>query len=156
MKLPMDNSFIALINEILRVNGRIRAVFEGVERETGLSTMQLSVLASVAEAREPLTVSEVGRSLGHQRQVIQRATNELVDEGLLCMVPNPRHKRAPLITTTPAGEALKARADERAERIAQAVLEHLDPKVCDVGAARLRLVRGAMDRFLAREAALKS
>lgn len=153
MKLPTDNSFIALINEILRVNGRIRAVFEGVERETGLTTMQLSVLASVAEAREPPTVSELGRSLGHQRQVIQRATNELVAAGLLQMTANPRHKRAALVTTTAEGEALKARADERAAWIARGVLEHVDAEACDVGASRLRLVRNAMDRFVAREAA---
>lgn len=149
MKLPSQDPFIRLINEVLRIHGRTRAVFYGVELETGLPVMELSVLASVAEGRGPLTVSELGRSLGHPRQVIQRAANQLVSAGLLRFEHNPRHKRAKVLTITPDGTALKARADARAELIAREIVSVLGKEICGQSVAQLRQVRMAMDRWLA-------
>jgi DNA-binding MarR family transcriptional regulator len=152
MKLPSQNPFIRLINEVLRVHGRTRAVFCGVESETGLPVMELSVLASVAEARTPPTVSELGRSLGHPRQVIQRAANELVAAGLLKAEDNPRHKRAKVLWTTAAGDQLKRKADARAELIAREVMAALAPESFEEAAKQLREVRMAMDRWIAAQA----
>lgn len=148
MKLPSEEPFLKLINEILRINGRVRRVFAGVETMTGLSAMQLSVLASVGESRRLQTVSDLGRSLGHPRQVIQRTANDLVTAGLLGFADNPRHKRSPILRMTAAGEDVKRVADERAKTVAEAIGTRLDNAECEQAAALLKHVRGAMDDFI--------
>jgi len=148
MQLPEADPFIQIINEVLRVHGRVRPLFEEIERATGLSNMELAVLASVAEAREPRTVSELGRSLGHPRQVIQRTTNELVTRGLITTQVNPFHKRAPVLALTAEGRSLKDIADGIARRIGEKVRANLDRASCDAAIASLRLARKAIDEHL--------
>jgi DNA-binding MarR family transcriptional regulator len=148
MQLPEADPFIRIINEVLRVHGRIRPLFEQIERATGLSNMELAVLASIAEAREPLTVSRLGRSLGHPRQVIQRTANELVARGLIRTEENPLHRRAPVFSLTPKGRSLKDNADVIARTIGEQVRSNLDLATCDAAVAGLRAARIAIDRHL--------
>ena len=100
--------FISLIHEMLRLHGRIRPIFESVEKATGLSNMELSILSSIGESHHAVTVAELGRSLGRPRQVIQRTVNAMVTSQLLEMADNPRHKRAKVVGLTPTGQTLKA------------------------------------------------
>ena len=151
MILPSRYPFIRIINEVLRIHGRTRAVFSAVETETGLGVLELSVLSFVAEARTPFTVAALGLSLGYPRQVIQRAANALVEQGLLRMEDNPHHKRAKVLATTCDGRELKARADARAEEIAREMVRTLSAEACDEIVAQLRLVRMDMDRYIARK-----
>lgn len=149
MQLPETDPLIAVFNEILRVHGRFRAVFRPVERATGLPAMELSVLASVAEARMPPTVSQMGRSLGHARQVIQRAANELIRLGHVEARPNPADRRAPVLVLTEQGRAAKAQADAEASRVVAGLRGEIDRTYCEALAADLRQIRQAMDRWLA-------
>ena len=151
MILPSSYPFIRIINEVVRIHSRTRAVFAAVETETGLGVLELSVLSFVAEARTPFTVAALGRSLGHPRQVIQRAANALVDQGLLKLEDNPQHKRAKVLATTSDGREMKARADARAEEIAREMVRTLSVDACDEIVAQLRLVRMDMDRYIARK-----
>ena len=48
------------------------------------------VLSAVAGALSPPTVPQIGRSLGHPRQVIQRIADALVARGLIGFEDNPR------------------------------------------------------------------
>jgi hypothetical protein len=75
--------FVQLIDEIARLRGRLKVVFPDNAASIGLSELELFVLNAVTGAREPPTVPQIGRSLGHARQVIQRATNALVARGLI-------------------------------------------------------------------------
>ena len=132
---------IALVDEVLRLNSRLRTVFEGITESTGISSMQLAVLTAVVESRNPPTVPQIGRSLGHARQVIQRAANVLVDEGLIETRENPNHKRAPLLVVTEAGRQLKRVADVNAIDAAEGLLAVIDGKTCESLAEELHDLR---------------
>src|SRR5690242_20280581 len=97
------NPFVEMIDEVLRMGGRIRSMFGEVNAGAGLSAMETTVLTAVVEARFPPTVPQIGRSLGHPRQVIQRAVNALLERGYLDTSDNPEHKRARLLTPTAEG-----------------------------------------------------
>ncbi len=94
---------------------------------------------------------QIGRSLGHPRQVIQRAVNVLVDKGLIETAPNPDHKRAPLLIATPAGEQLKDQIDARAIEAADELMQVLDSTRCEHLTGELRRLRNDIEQFLRTE-----
>lgn len=153
MDASASDPFLALIRELLRIHSKIRRLFRQVEVATGLSTMELAVLATIAETSFPLTASDIGRRLGYPRQVIQRTANELAARGLSEGRPNPAHKRAQLLMLTPAGIELKAVADQRAKQISATLLKGLEPATCGDLAGELRNVRAAIDSHLAKAGA---
>ena len=148
MDVPASDPFLAVIRELLRIHSKVRRLFRQVEIATGLTAMQLAVLATIAESSFALTASDIGRRLGYPRQVIQRTANELAARGLSEVQANPAHKRAPLLVLTPAGVALKELADRRAKEISATVLNGLDAVTCDALASELRNVRAAIDGHL--------
>lgn len=141
------NPLIQLIDEVSRLQGRFKTLFAEVHAETGLKTMEDLVLNAIVEADRPPTVPQIGRSLGHPRQVIQRAVNDLVDDGYLEKQPNPDHKRAPLFAITAKGQSLKQRSDSEALAIADAFLERIPGQHCEQLAAQLKEVRKTMEAF---------
>lgn len=149
MDASATDPFLAVIRELLRIHSKIRRLFRQVEIATGLSTMELAVLATIAESSLALTASDIGRRLGYPRQVIQRTANELASRGLSEGRTNPAHKRAQLLVLTPAGVELKAVADRRAQEISTTILGGLNATTCAALAADLRNVRAAIDDHLA-------
>ncbi|MFZ4604472.1 MAG: MarR family winged helix-turn-helix transcriptional regulator, partial [Caulobacterales bacterium] len=119
---------------------------------TGLSEMEMTVLNGVVGADTPPTVPRIGRSLGHPRQVIQRAANALIAKGLIAALPNPDHKRAVLLGATPSGRALKRKADSHAARLAARVIEAASSSRMRLAAEVIRDLRFAIEA-IARERA---
>lgn len=142
------NPFYEMIDEVVRMGGRIRSVFGDVNAGSGLSVMETTVLTAVAEARFPPTVPQIGRSLGHPRQVIQRAVNALVEGGYLDTSDNPEHKRARLLTATAEGLRLKHEANARANQISELLLEEMDEDLCREITRDLRQARALIERHL--------
>lgn len=148
MTSPKNDPFIALITEIFRIHGRFRLLFQGSAGSTGLTRIQNAVLATVIETQHPRTVAQLGRSLGHPRQVIQRTTNELIDRGLLGMQDNPADRRAKVVVPTPDGLALKSTADAWAKEISSQLLAGLEGGLCERITADLTTLRGAIDVYV--------
>lgn len=151
--IASDHHQIAqLIDAVSRIRGRLKSCYAPAARESGLSEFEMTVLTAVTGARTPPTVAQIGRSLGHPRQVIQRAANLLLGAGLIAAGDNPDHKRAPLLIATPSGEAMAAAATAHAEAISEQLMTRIDgAEVIEVTAALNRL-REQLEAF-AREAA---
>lgn len=95
-------SFIRFLDAFHRLRGRIQSAFSGAAGDLGLTELESIVLNAVTGSATPPTVPQIGRSLGHARQVVQRAANQLVDRGLIEAVPNPD-------TDAPTGSAQRQR-----------------------------------------------
>jgi DNA-binding MarR family transcriptional regulator len=143
-----SHPMIRLADELIRLNARLRSVFAGVTGTIGLAPMELTVLTAVTEARAAPTVAQIGRSIGHPRQVIQRAAHALAEAGLIEAAPNPNHKRAPILRPTAAGRRLKAQADALALESADAVLRELDTAQCERLADELHDLRARIEAHL--------
>ncbi|MFH8747362.1 MarR family winged helix-turn-helix transcriptional regulator [Streptomyces rimosus] len=82
-----------------------RTVVRAVERElagTGLTAGQHALLDAL-RTHGPRTVPELARALELDRQPVQRWVNHTVELGLAETVPNPAHRRSPLVRLTPEG-----------------------------------------------------
>lgn len=91
----------ALAKTTFRLHGQLVAIGEALARPSGLTGASWQVLAAVL--RTPLPVADVAREIGVTRQSVQRVADLLVAQGLADYQPNPRHRRAKLLTATSAG-----------------------------------------------------
>ena len=147
---PFDSrhELIALVDEVHRLGGRLKSVFAEARRAVDLGESELMVLNAVVEAQRAPTVSQIGRSLGQPRQIVQRAANALVDAGLIGTEANPDHKRAPLLVPTDTGTALKRQADGQADTIAAALSDGLDAASVRAATLALRTFRKELEAQL--------
>lgn len=142
------NTMILMFDEVLRLSTRLQSLFAGARAPSGLSPMEGMVLAAVVQAPTPPTVPKIGRSLGHARQVVQRAANSLIESGLITTSINPDHKRAPLLFATSDGKYLKALTDTRAIASASALLRVVDPDKCARLTEEMRVLRHEIEEHL--------
>lgn len=142
------NPLIALIDGTARLQGRLKGAFAEARHCTGLGEMEVTVLNAVAEAHSPPTVPQIGRALGHPRQVIQRAANALMAEGLIEPLQNPEHKRALLLVPTSKGAALKEEANHRADAIATQLLKGVDADKVKLATQLLEDVRHQLEAHI--------
>ena len=136
---------VGLIDETSRLQGRLKSVFAQARQTIGLNDSEFMVLNAVVEARQPPTVAQIGRSLGHPRQLIQRAANSLVDAALIEPQDNPDHKRSPLFVPTARGEAMKRKADALADKLAADLLPASDLSQARQLTASLRSIRQQLE-----------
>jgi len=133
--------FVQVIDECIRLNSRLRTVFKDVTAMSGLAPMENLVLIAVAGAQSPPTVPQIGRSLGHPRQVIQRAADSLIIAGLIQPASNPDHKRARLLRPTDARLALHKAMELRTDEAAEALFEAEEVKECEKLAHDMHVLR---------------
>lgn len=136
---------IQLLDELARTRGRTATAFRDIRVMHGLTKTENVVLTAVTGAKIPPTVPQIGRSLGHPRQVVQRAADVLVARGLIAWRDNPDHKRARLIVATAEGDRLRHLADLAGLERAGQLVGALDPAVLASTVAGLRLVREAIE-----------
>lgn len=96
----------ALILDIFRLNGRLLIAGDRLVSELGLTSARWQILGSIANQKEAHTVAWHARSMGVHRQGIQRIANELKNDDIIDLLPNPHHKRAPLIALSKKGQQL--------------------------------------------------
>lgn len=147
-KFDSRHPLVGLSDELIRLNGRMKALFAGARRSEGLGDSELSVLNAVVEAERPPTVPQIGRSFGQPRQIVQRAANSLMAAGLIEAAPNPDHKRAVLLRATGQGVALKREMDARADEIAGAIDADMDADAVRAATTALRIVRKQLEAGL--------
>lgn len=148
MNTPQFTDFERFADEISRLRGRMDALYADIRAASGLSKMELTVLTAVVNAKRAPTVAQIGRSLGHSRQVVQRAANQLAELDLISFTDNPDHKRASLIIATDAGRTMKADDHKRAQAVTDALLTQIDQTDFAKAADLLHAIRAGIEKFL--------
>jgi len=147
-KFDSRNALVGLVDEISRLQGRLRSTFAGSRRALGLGESEMMVLNAVVEADRSPTVPQIGRSMGSPRQLVQRAANALIAQGLIETAPNPDHKRAALLVATARGLEMKRVADANADAIGAELAEAIDESAARAATVALREVRKALEARL--------
>lgn len=142
------HALIQLLDELARTRGRTLAAFSRIRQEAGLTEMESIVLSAVVRARRPPTVPQIGRSLGHARQVIQRAADGLGARKLVAFVDNPDHKRARLLVPTDQGTAVQNANDTMGLEMARQLTAGLDTGEISAAVQSLAAVRHGLETNL--------
>src|ERR1700754_1145247 len=94
-----------LILAIFRLNGRLLTAGDRLVAGLDLTSARWQGRGAIAPARRPQPVSWLARDMGLNRQGVQRIVNDMRDDGLLEIEPNPHHRRAHLVVLTRQGKA---------------------------------------------------
>jgi DNA-binding MarR family transcriptional regulator len=110
-RTPAGEAVTELILEVFRLNGRLLVAGDRLVSRLGLTSARWQVLGAVALAERAEPVAWIARSMGLNRQGVQRIVNELAAEGYVALEPNPHHRRASLVVLTQQGRAAYVAAD---------------------------------------------
>jgi DNA-binding MarR family transcriptional regulator len=130
-----------------KLNGQFLALAEELARPAGLTAAWWQVLGAVLGA--PLPVAGIAREMGLARQSVQRIADILVGRGLAEYRDNPAHRRAKLLTPTPAGRAAIARIGPGHAAAARRLTAVLGEEDLACAVATLRALSAALDEIQA-------
>ena len=127
-RTPAGDAFSAFAILVIRLHGALGAAGDALAKPAGQTSARWQVLAG-ADAGT-LTVADIARALGLQRQSVQRVADLLEADGLVRYLDNPRHRRAKLLTLTLDGRttldaiqaAQRSWADALGGRVGEAAL----------------------------------
>jgi DNA-binding MarR family transcriptional regulator len=110
-RTPAAEAVTELIIEVFRLNGRLLVAGDRLVSGLGLTSARWQVLGAIALAERAEPVAWLARSMGLNRQGVQRIVNDLVKDGLVAFRPNPHHRRANLVVLTERGKEVYGAAD---------------------------------------------
>ena len=132
------DTFTAFVVEAAGLGHFVTAAGEALARDGGQTLARWVVLDAVSA--QPATVAQIARRRSMARQPVQRVADSLVVDGLAAFSPNPRHRRAQLLTLTPEGRhvlsAISVRqriwADAHGTRIGAEALERARALIAEI------------------------
>jgi DNA-binding MarR family transcriptional regulator len=131
----LRRSLTDLIIGVFRLNGALLVSGDALVEDLRLTSARWQVLGAIALSPVPLPVAHLARNMGLTRQAVQRSVDEMRNDGLVRLDPNPHHRRAMLVTMTELGSSAYRAASERQERWADVLAAGLSPE--DIEAASL-------------------
>jgi DNA-binding MarR family transcriptional regulator len=102
-RTPSGMAVSELIVAIFRLNGRLLIAGDRLVANLGLTSARWQVLGAIALSPVPEPVARLARSMGLNRQGVQRIVGELVAEGFVELKDNPHHRSAKLVVMTAKG-----------------------------------------------------
>ena len=92
-----------LVLDLFRVNSVLLTTGDRLVARLGLTSARWQILGAIKRAQHPQPVAWLARSLGANRQNVQRIINDLHKEGFVAFETNPNHRRAQLVVLTEKG-----------------------------------------------------
>jgi DNA-binding MarR family transcriptional regulator len=110
-RTPAGEALTGLILDVFRLNGRLLVAGDRLVAGLGLTSARWQVLGAIALSDRPQPVAWLARSMGLNRQGVQRIVNELHKDGIVEFTRNPHHRRAHLVVLTRRGKSAFNDAD---------------------------------------------
>ncbi len=125
---PRGEALTDLVLAVFRLNGRLLTAGDRLVSDLGLTSARWQVLGAIALAPNLQPVAWLARSMGLNRQGVQRIVNEMRQDGLVELRPNPHHRRAHLVALTKRGEDAFASAGRLQAPWANALARGIGPE----------------------------
>lgn len=102
-RTPSGMAVSELIVAVFRLNGRLLVAGDRLVESLGLTSARWQVLGAIAFSSIPEPVARLARTMGLNRQGVQRIVGELVADGFVELKDNPHHRSAKLVVMTAKG-----------------------------------------------------
>jgi DNA-binding MarR family transcriptional regulator len=102
--LAKVDAVTALVLSVFRAHGALIAFGDELVLPLGLSSARWQVLGAIALAERPLTVPAIARSMGLSRQAVQKQVDQMLEQELVRLEANLKHRRSPLVALTTLGQ----------------------------------------------------
>lgn len=114
-----------LVASFLETADAVEARLEAAVSPMGLSLAKLGLLHHLAEAKEPLPLSELAQHQNCVRSNITQLVDRLEKEGLVRRRPDPEDRRSIRAALTPAGEQAYQKAKRALAEEQRAIVDSL-------------------------------
>ncbi|KEI44845.1 MarR family winged helix-turn-helix transcriptional regulator [Saccharopolyspora rectivirgula] len=94
----------------------VRAI-EQHPSQKGIPVAVRALLEYLDRTGRAATVPQIARSLGLSRQFVQRTVNQARQQEFVELLPNPAHRRSPLIGLTATGHATFTAVEQREQQL---------------------------------------
>ncbi len=138
-----------LVDEVVRLAGRLRQIDAALHGESALSEAERVVLFMLFSAGET-TAPALARTRSVTRQRSQQVLNALTDAGLAERLANPASEKSPLYRLTRAGRQATAALHKKEFRLYATLPELLGERKIKNALLTLRQVGAELDRSLRR------
>ena len=145
---PGGQALTDLVLAVFRLNGRLLTAGDRLVAGLGLTSARWQVLGAIAFAPSPQPVAWLARSMGLNRQGVQRIVNEMREEGIVELRPNLHHRRAHLVALTKRGEAVFADASRLQVPWANALAKGLDTEDLATAHRLMTTLSGRLEKGL--------
>src|SRR4051812_37815223 len=103
-RTPVGEALSSLMLDLFRLQSLLLTAGDRLVEPLGLTSARWQILGAIAATAErPQPVAWLARSLGANRQNVQRIVNDLAHDDLLRFAANPHHRRAQLVVMTDSG-----------------------------------------------------
>ena len=118
----------ALVLNVFRLNGRLLEWGDRFTADYGLTSARWQILGALALAEGPMTTPRIAENMGVTRQAARKQLRLLGEDGLVCCLDNPHHKRSPLYALTDAGRTRYAAIEHEWNAHAGELAERINPE----------------------------
>jgi DNA-binding MarR family transcriptional regulator len=147
---PADaKALYAVIVEVRRLFHRLAADTDRLHADLRITAAERAVLEALADGGRS-TVPDLARRKGVTRQHVQALANQLARAGLVEPLPNPAHRRSPLLELTAAGRRAFGAMRAREDRLLAAVAGRIAAPPLDGVARTLREIGDGVSALVAR------
>ena len=146
-----DDAFQEVLLALFRLHGQVLHAADVMSADAGLTGARWQVLKVIA--RRPMTVSQIARRIGLQRQSVQRTADSLREQGLAEVLPNVDHLRAGLLGLSAEGRRTLAVLQERQQSWLGRCLRGATRAELDAVSASLSSLADRVERATERELA---
>jgi DNA-binding MarR family transcriptional regulator len=92
-----------LMLDLFRLNSLLLTAGDRLVARLGLTSARWQILGTIVATERPEPVAWLARTLGANRQNVQRIVNDMHRDGLVAFEANPHHRRAQLVVLTDKG-----------------------------------------------------
>ncbi len=118
--------FTQIVLEVFRTGGLLNVEGDRLTQEFDLTSSRWKILGAIVLSDTPLTVPEIGRSMGQSRQAVQRLVDVMIKNELLVLVENPNHKRAKYVELTDKAKQIYQTLDQKQQAWANEAVSELN------------------------------
>ena len=130
----------ALLSEVTALNLRLRQIQTPAAEHHALLDGGRNILQVLSQFGD-CTVPTIARRRAISRQSVQISVNRLAKSRCVELVPNPGHKRSPLVRITEKGKSLLLKTSHRHEEVLAGALGSISPDELSSASLVLRRVR---------------
>jgi DNA-binding MarR family transcriptional regulator len=102
-RTPAGEALSSLMLDLLKLSGMVLTAGDRLVAPLGLTSARWQMLGIIVSTEQPRPVAWLARSMGANRQNVQRIVNDLHAEGLVAFETNPHHRRAQLVVLSDSG-----------------------------------------------------
>jgi DNA-binding MarR family transcriptional regulator len=140
---PESEAYTDLILAIFRFWSSLSRHRRAITEPFGQTPARWQVLGGIRE--RPRTVPQIARQLGFARQSVQQVANALYVEGLAMFIPNPDHRRSPLVGLTDQGHDVLEDIDAAQIALSNQIAAGLNLQDLEISARVIRQITIALD-----------